>query len=148
MNDKETGQEIEQEPAAEPVTENKRRFWTRKLPLETETCIFILINSFDVFMTWILLSMENFRESKPLKNFVDRAIPSLEASETEFLEYRYSLKPGDYMMDFNIRSQGLASTFNSSQPKRQPKSLPFIVFTYSLYCGYMPFCATVTQISF
>jgi len=35
MNDKETGQEIEQEPAADPVTENKRRFWTRKLPLET-----------------------------------------------------------------------------------------------------------------
>ena len=28
---------------------------------------------------------ENFRESKPLKNFVDRAIPSLEASETDFL---------------------------------------------------------------
>ncbi len=40
----------------------------------------------------------------------------LKVSETEFLEYRYALKPGDYMMDFNIRSQGLASTFNSSQP--------------------------------
>ena len=70
MNDKETGQEIEQEPAAEPVTENKRRFWTRKLPLETETCIFILINSFDVFMTWILLSMENFRESNGIANWI------------------------------------------------------------------------------
>ena len=40
----------------------------------------------------------------------------LKVSETEFLEYRYALKPGDYMMDFNIRSQGLANTFNSSQP--------------------------------
>lgn len=40
----------------------------------------------------------------------------LKVSETEFLEYRYAIKPGDYMMDFNIRSQGLASTFNSSQP--------------------------------
>jgi len=29
---------------------------------------------------------ENFRESKPVKNFVDQAIPSLEASETDFLD--------------------------------------------------------------
>lgn len=29
---------------------------------------------------------DNFRESKPVKNFVDQAIPSLEASETDFLD--------------------------------------------------------------
>ena len=40
----------------------------------------------------------------------------LKVSETEYLEYRYALKPGEYMTDFNIRSQGLASTFNASQP--------------------------------
>ncbi|MFC6858825.1 membrane protein insertase YidC [Zunongwangia atlantica] len=40
----------------------------------------------------------------------------LKVSETEYLEFRYALKSGEYMTDFNIRSQGLASTFNASQP--------------------------------
>lgn len=39
----------------------------------------------------------------------------LKVSENQFLEYRYEMKPGEYMVDFNIRSQGLASTINSSQ---------------------------------
>jgi len=38
----------------------------------------------------------------------------LKVSETEFLEYRYVLKPGEYMMDFSIRSQGLSRVINSS----------------------------------
>jgi len=38
----------------------------------------------------------------------------LKVSETEFLEYRYVLKPGEYMMDFSIRSQGLSKVINSS----------------------------------
>ena len=40
----------------------------------------------------------------------------LKVSEQAYLEYRYELKPNEYMMDFSIRSQGLASIFNSSQP--------------------------------
>ncbi|MBP0903621.1 membrane protein insertase YidC [Mariniflexile gromovii] len=40
----------------------------------------------------------------------------LKVSESKFLEYRYELKEGDYMMDFTIRSQGLSDVFNSSQP--------------------------------
>ncbi|WP_264559222.1 membrane protein insertase YidC [Flavobacterium sp. N2270] len=40
----------------------------------------------------------------------------LKASETQFLEYRYVLKPNDYMMDFAIRSQGLNSVVNASKP--------------------------------
>ncbi|MFG6687704.1 membrane protein insertase YidC [Mariniflexile sp. HNIBRBA6329] len=40
----------------------------------------------------------------------------LKVSESKFLEYRYELKEGDYMLDFNIRSQGLSDVFNSSQP--------------------------------
>ncbi|RED47611.1 membrane protein insertase YidC [Seonamhaeicola aphaedonensis] len=39
----------------------------------------------------------------------------LKVSETKFLEYRYDIKYGDYMMDFTIRSQGLGDVFNSSQ---------------------------------
>ncbi|MDY8133996.1 membrane protein insertase YidC [Aquimarina sp. 2201CG5-10] len=39
----------------------------------------------------------------------------LKASDAKFLEYRYELKPNDYMVDFTIRSQGLQQVFNSSQ---------------------------------
>jgi YidC/Oxa1 family membrane protein insertase len=40
----------------------------------------------------------------------------LKFSETEYLEYRYELKPDDYMIDFSIKSQGLNGEFNTSQP--------------------------------
>ncbi|WP_430466509.1 membrane protein insertase YidC [Winogradskyella ouciana] len=40
----------------------------------------------------------------------------LKVSETAFLEYRYELKPNDYMIDFSIRSQGLSGVFKTSQP--------------------------------
>ncbi|WP_422107847.1 membrane protein insertase YidC [Winogradskyella sp.] len=40
----------------------------------------------------------------------------LKVSESDFLEYRYELKPDDYMIDFSIRSQGLSNVFNTSQP--------------------------------
>ena len=39
----------------------------------------------------------------------------LKVSESKFLEYRYEIKEGDYMMDFTIRSQGLSDVINSSQ---------------------------------
>ncbi|WP_460219748.1 membrane protein insertase YidC [Psychroserpens sp. MEBiC05023] len=39
----------------------------------------------------------------------------LKVSESKFLEYRYELKPDDYMIDFSIRSQGLNTIVNSSQ---------------------------------
>lgn len=39
----------------------------------------------------------------------------LKVSESKFLEYRYELKEGDYMIDFTIRSQGLSDVINSSQ---------------------------------
>ncbi len=40
----------------------------------------------------------------------------LKFSETTFIEYRYELKPNDYMIDFSIKSQGLSGVFNTSQP--------------------------------
>ncbi|NRB82764.1 MAG: membrane protein insertase YidC [Winogradskyella sp.] len=40
----------------------------------------------------------------------------LKFSEQEFLEYRYELKPDDYMIDFSVKSQGLNGIFNTSQP--------------------------------
>ena len=40
----------------------------------------------------------------------------LKAGEAQYLEYRYVLKPNDYMMDFAIRSQGLNTVVNTSKP--------------------------------
>ena len=40
----------------------------------------------------------------------------LKTSEHSFLEYRYELKPGDYMMDFTIRTQDLNGVLNTSDP--------------------------------
>lgn len=42
----------------------------------------------------------------------------LKVSPTQFLEYRYELKPGDHMLDFGMRSQGLSSVVNTSNPMR------------------------------
>ncbi|WP_188050204.1 membrane protein insertase YidC [Flavobacterium sp. GP15] len=40
----------------------------------------------------------------------------LKAGPSEFLEYKYILKPNDYMIDFDIRSQGLNKVLNTSKP--------------------------------
>ena len=40
----------------------------------------------------------------------------LKAGENEFLEYKYVLKPNDYMIDFDVHSQGLSKTLNTSKP--------------------------------
>lgn len=40
----------------------------------------------------------------------------LKSDENKFLEYRYVLKPNEYMMDFSIRTQGMASVLNTSEP--------------------------------
>lgn len=40
----------------------------------------------------------------------------LKAGQNQFLEYRYVLKPNEYMLDFAIRSQGLENVVNTSQP--------------------------------
>ncbi|WP_158837212.1 membrane protein insertase YidC [Polaribacter sp. L3A8] len=40
----------------------------------------------------------------------------LKVSNTQFLEYRYEIKPNNYMVNFTIRSQGLSDVINSSNP--------------------------------
>ena len=37
-------------------------------------------------------------------------------SPNQFLEYRYEMKPNNYLVDFTIRSQGLNGVINSNQP--------------------------------
>lgn len=38
----------------------------------------------------------------------------LKVSDAQFLEYRYEIKPNEYMVDFAVRSQGLSTIINSS----------------------------------
>lgn len=40
----------------------------------------------------------------------------LKTSETAYLEYRYVLKPNDYMLDLSIKSIGLSSVLNTANP--------------------------------
>jgi YidC/Oxa1 family membrane protein insertase len=40
----------------------------------------------------------------------------LKAGANEFLEYKYILKPNDYMVGFDIRSQGLSKVLNTAKP--------------------------------
>ena len=40
----------------------------------------------------------------------------LKAGANDFLEYKYVLKPNDYMIDFDLRSQGLSKVLNTTKP--------------------------------
>ncbi|MBP7470366.1 MAG: YidC/Oxa1 family insertase periplasmic-domain containing protein, partial [Flavobacterium sp.] len=40
----------------------------------------------------------------------------LKAGANEFLEYKYILKPNDYMIGFDLRSQGLNKVLNTTKP--------------------------------
>jgi len=48
----------------------------------------------------------------------DNQVLSMKAkvASDKYLEYRYEMKPDDYLVDFTIRSQGLNGVLNSSQP--------------------------------
>lgn len=63
----------------------------------------------------ILNTRDLFFEPTVTENGENQVVSmKLKVSETEFLEYRYVLKPGEYMMDFSIRSQGLSGVINPS----------------------------------
>ena len=48
----------------------------------------------------------------------DNQVLSMKAkvADNKFLEYRYEMKPNDYLVDFTVRSQGLNGVLNSSKP--------------------------------
>ena len=51
----------------DPQPDTPHSIWSRQLPLETETCFFILANALDVFMTYLLLSHgPEFQESNQI----------------------------------------------------------------------------------
>jgi YidC/Oxa1 family membrane protein insertase len=41
----------------------------------------------------------------------------LKAGPDSYLEYKYVLKANDYMLDFDIQSQGLNKVLNAAKPK-------------------------------
>jgi YidC/Oxa1 family membrane protein insertase len=65
----------------------------------------------------ILNTKDLFFEPSLTKNG-DIQVLSMKAktSPTQFLEYRYEMKPNDYLVDFTIRSQGLNGIFKAGQP--------------------------------
>ena len=64
----------------------------------------------------ILNTQDLFFQPSVTKNGENTIVSmKLKVSESKFLEYRYELKPKDYMIGFTIRSQGLNDIINSSQ---------------------------------
>ncbi|MEM1339480.1 MAG: membrane protein insertase YidC [Bacteroidota bacterium] len=65
----------------------------------------------------VLESQELFFEPY-LSTDGDNQVLSMKAkiSANQFLEYRYEMKPGEYLLDFTIRSQGLSEVLNTSKP--------------------------------
>jgi YidC/Oxa1 family membrane protein insertase len=65
----------------------------------------------------ILNTKDLFFEPNFTKNGDNQILSmKLKVSETQFLEYRYEIKPDNYLVDFSVRSQGLNNTINASNP--------------------------------
>ncbi|MCO6163581.1 membrane protein insertase YidC [Flavobacterium sp. NRK F7] len=65
----------------------------------------------------LLHTSDLFFEPKESKEGENQVVTmQLKAGPTQFLEYRYVLKPGEYMLDFSIRSQGLENVINTTKP--------------------------------
>lgn len=65
----------------------------------------------------VLHTTDLFFEPKVSKEGENQVVTmQLKAGPNQFLEYRYVLKPGEYMLDFAIRSQGLEDVVNTSKP--------------------------------
>lgn len=64
-----------------------------------------------------LNSRELFFEPSTSQNGDNQVLSmKLKTGPDSWLEYRYELKPGEYMLDFSIRTQGLDGVINTSQP--------------------------------
>ncbi|CAA9202962.1 Membrane protein insertase YidC [Flavobacterium bizetiae] len=64
-----------------------------------------------------LNSKDLYFEPTLTKNGQDQILTMrLKAGANEFLEYKYVLKPNDYLVGFDVRSQGLNKVLNSAKP--------------------------------
>ena len=65
----------------------------------------------------ILNTKDLFFEATTSKNGDAQVLSmKLKVSDTKYLEYRYEMKPAEYMVNFSIRSQGLSNVINASNP--------------------------------
>jgi YidC/Oxa1 family membrane protein insertase len=65
----------------------------------------------------MLNTQDLYFEPKLSKNGEDQVLSmKLKTSESGFVEYRYTLRPGEYMMDFSVNTQGLDGVLDTSQP--------------------------------
>ncbi|WP_397447122.1 membrane protein insertase YidC [Polaribacter sp. R77954] len=65
----------------------------------------------------ILNTKDLFFEPTFTKNGDNQVLSmKLKVSDTQFLEYRYEIKPDNYMVDFSVRSPGLSNVINTSNP--------------------------------
>ena len=65
----------------------------------------------------VLNTKDLFFEPTLTKNGENQVLSlKAKAGQGQFLEYRYEMKPNDYLVDFTIRSQGLSQILNSSKP--------------------------------
>ncbi len=76
-----------------------------KLNLQLKTQGNLVLNTKDLFFE-PNLTTENGNQVLTMR---------LKAADQQFLEYRYVIKPKDYMMDFSIRTQGLAQILKTSE---------------------------------
>ena len=82
----------------------------------------------------ILNTKDLFFEAKKSKNGQNDVLSmKLKVSDTQFLEYRYEMKPNEYMVDFSVRSQDLSNVINSSNPINLDWSLDGYRHEKSLY---------------
>ena len=65
-----------------------------------------------------VLSTQDLYFEPTLSSSGNNKVLSMKAkvSNNQFLEYRYEIKPNDYLVDFTIRSQGLNGVLNASKP--------------------------------
>ena len=65
----------------------------------------------------VLHSKELYFTPKLTKEGANQVLTmQLKTGENQFLEYRYVMKPNEYMLDFAIRTQGLENVLNTSKP--------------------------------
>jgi len=65
----------------------------------------------------VLHTKDLFFEPKVTKEGENQVLTlQLKAGPNQFLEYRYVLKPNEYMLDFAIKTQGLEKIVNTSKP--------------------------------
>lgn len=65
-----------------------------------------------------VISTDNLYFEPSLTNSGDNQVLSMKAktSNNQYLEYRYEMKPNEYLVDFTIRTQGLDRVINESKP--------------------------------